>query len=371
MDINKKAPHLPPIQPAEPKRKAGSVPALLLLVFFALLSGATAALLVLSYYPDIVGLRFPYDVTQPLITVADKTPSNAGVEARVTEQSVLTLFSASSKNARSSVSWFSKEKSLGSAVLLTEDGWALTTSDLGERILDVVATDYQGRIYTVERSTIDRQSGFAFIKVSASGMPVIPLSTKNKVSLSDTVFSVSGGAFFAHTIVPHDYDMSLPLRSDRPRRFVGISDAPAVRSGSPLFDIDGSLVGVVQKQKNQTVLIPIAAVRSVVKDAIAGDQPLQSEAYISYISMPDVIPLKLPQSAPRVGSYVVGVGATRAGVPLPALRVSDIIVAVNDEPISARADLTMLLSRMRPAQEVLLSVFRDGQYIRIPMIVSL
>ena len=347
------------------------MPVLLLLVFTALLSGATAALLVLSYYPDIVGFRFPYEVPQPYVTGVDKTPSDAGVEARVAEQSVLTLFSGSSRESARGVSWLPKGRALGQAVLLTEDGWALTSAKVGSRIIDVVATDYQGNSYPIQQAVVDSQSGFAFIKIDGSGMSVVPLSTKNSFFPADSVFSVAQGAFFTHTLLPSVYDARVPLRSDLPRRFGQLDDAAHLNSGAPIFAIDGSLAGVANVDSETVSVVPISSVRSIVKNAIASEPVAKAQAYISYVSMPDVVPADLHEQAPRVGAYVVSVGRSAASVPLPALRVSDIIVAVNDEPVSARADLALLMLRMRPAQEVLLSVFRDGQYVRIPMIVSL
>ncbi len=364
------APHLPPKQPKRKSNIAGSVPALLLLVFTGLLAGATAALMVLSYYPDIVGFRFPYEINQPQLKSTLKTPSDAGVQARVTQQSILNIFSASARVSRGGVSWLPKQKALGQAVLLTEDGWALSSAAVGLRSIDVIATDDQGSVYPVEKTVVDAQSGFAFIKIDVGGMSAVPLSTKNNFFPADNVFSITDGVFFSHTLLPSVYDSNRPLRSDSITRFPALGGADYLPEGAPLFALDGSLAGVVNTKAAQVSMVPISAVRSVVKDVIAGDGLADAQAYISYISMPDVVPAQLSAQSPRAGAYVVGVGRTSTAVPLPALRVSDIIVAVNDEPVTGRADLALLLSRMRPAQEVLLSVFRDGQYIRIPIIVS-
>ncbi len=348
-------------------------------IFFVLIvglaAGATAALVVLAWYPSIIGVGSGRTVTTNPSVFTPRTPPSvdSGRLARTIEQSTMRIYRASDAVRILGVELYPTETAVGRAAIITADGWLLTTSAVAQASTDVRVLDERGRVYRVEKQVRDSMTGLSFIKIAATGLSVAPVADREVPTIGAFVYGGSGGAVTIHAVGPSVYNQREPLSSDHVIRLLSVADTAAIQEGAPLFTSQGLLLGIAHRIENTTVLVPVTAVRRLFDDIFAGKIIAAPFVRITYVFLPDVVPALVgaDQQAPRIGAYVLRV--QRAGGyrgPLPSIEQGDIITAVNDEPVTQHETLTLLLARLRPVKDVLVTVYRNGEQIRVPVVLG-
>ncbi|MEK7102238.1 MAG: S1C family serine protease, partial [Patescibacteria group bacterium] len=321
-------------------------------LMIALAAGATAALMVLAWYPSIIGVGSGRTlITNPPVFTTRTPPSvDSGRLARAIEQSTVRVYRASDAARILGVELYPTETAVGRAAIITADGWLLTTSAVAQASTDLRILDERGRVYRMEKQVRDVMTGLSFIKIAADGLPVAPVADREVPTIGAFVYGGSGGAVTTHAIGPAVYNQREPLSNDRMTRFLSVASAAAIAEGAPLFTPQGLLLGIVHRAGDATVVLPVTAVRRLFDDVFAGKTIAAPLVRITYVLLPDVVPTSVgaDQQAPRVGAYVLRVQrATGYRGPLPSLEQGDIITAVNDEPITQHETLALLLARLR------------------------
>jgi S1-C subfamily serine protease len=156
------------------------------------------------------------------------------------------------------------------------------------------------------------------------------------------------------------------------QRFRRVEVGYELSAGTPLFDHEGVLTGIAARRSAEMIIVPISAIRSLLPDVFSQEAVPTDALRIQYLMMPDVLPLNLaddPQ-APQRGAYIVSVERLSSGAVLPSLERGDIIIAVNEQPLTSSEDLSLAFAKFRPQKEALLTVYRDAQQIRVPVVLS-
>lgn len=371
------APHLPP-QTSSIAWRARLMFArtLIVVLIIALAAGATAALVVLAWYPEIIGTgREP--AFSPTGGTARSPSFDAGTLTQTIERATVGIYRAGDSVRRLNVTFYPRETAVGWGVFLTDDGWLLTTKDVTRAASDLRVIDSRGLVFTVERVAHDPVTGLSFMKIAGNGFTEVPVAERDPVSTGATVYSIDGvSSLISFTVGSPDYNRSEPLVTGELTRLLRLEGA-RVPEGAPLFNAQGFLVGIAHHRNAQaaptTVVIPAVAARSIF-DRIFSESALPATAVrITYLMIPDVLPgdLGTDREAPRLGAQVLRVqrSSTYRGS-LPTLEQRDIITAVNDEPVTTRETLALLLARIRPAKDALFTVYRAGEYLRIPVVLS-
>lgn len=367
------APHLPP---KTNSLKWHSRWIFIRFIFFVLLvalaAGATAAFVVLAWYPNIIGIGMnPRPVVAPTVTLrASPSPDVANL-ARTMEQTTMYVYRASDRTRMSGVEFYGTENAVGRAVALTADGWLLTTGAVVQASTDLRVVGGRGTAYRITKEVRDPVTGLSFIKIDGANLSAVPVADRTVPKPGTVVYRGATGAVHPHVVGRAVYNQREPLTSDQLSRLFSLADAADVPEGSPLFTDQGLLVGVAHKAAGQTMIVPVLAVQRLFETVFGGNTIAPQNIRISYVLMPDVMPSALandPQ-APRLGAYVLSVTRQpRYRGPLPSIAQGDIITAVNDEPVTQHETLTLLLARLRPAKEAVLTVYRNGEHIRVPVI---
>jgi len=331
---------------------------------------------VLAWYPEIIGTgRSPAlsgtgGVTRP-------ASFDAGALTETIERGTIGIYRAGDSVRRLNVTFYPRESAVGWGVFLTDDGWILTTKEVTRAASDLRVIDARGVAYTVERTTHDPVTGLSFMKITGNGFAEVPVAEQSSSGTGTTLYSIdSGSSLLSFTVGSPDYNRSEPLVTGELTRLLRLEGA-RVAEGAPLFNAQGFLVGIAHHRNAQTVpatvIIPASAARSIF-DRVFSESALPATAVrITYIMIPDVIPsdLGIDREAPRLGAQVLRVqrSSTYRGS-LPTLAERDIITAVNDEPVTTRETLAFLLARIRPAKDALFTVYRAGDYLRIPVVLG-
>jgi serine protease Do/serine protease DegQ len=270
----------------------------------------------------------------------------------------------------------SKEKGLGSGVIVSPDGYILTNNHVveGADELNVLLTDE--RDLKAKVIGTDPKTDIAIIKIEAENLPVAVLADSDKLRVGDVVFAIGNPLEVGQTV-------TMGIVSAKNRRSVHILDDihgyqdfiqtdAAINmgnSGGALVDAKGRLVGI-----NSAILspssgnigigftIPINLAASIMRSLI--ETGTVSRGYLGISLDPNPVTaelieqLGLPKETKGVvvSDVVPGSPAEKAGLKRP-----DFVVSINDHVISSVEELRLTVAQMPPGSVAKVKLVRDGQ----------
>ncbi|MEM7546067.1 MAG: trypsin-like peptidase domain-containing protein [Pseudomonadota bacterium] len=266
------------------------------------------------------------------------------------------------------------QNSLGSGVILTEDGFVVTNNHVvgGADEVRVVLADK--REYEADIVFTDAQSDLAILRLSdASGLPVLPLRDSDTLEVGDLALAI-GNPFGVGQTVTSGIISALARTSGKPRRGqIGgyfIQTDAAVNpgnSGGALVDMAGQLMGV-----NTAILsrsggsngigfaIPANLVKTALQSALAGETTLQRPwAGIIGQNVTSDIAEGLGLTTPSG----VAIADIHPQSPLKAagLQTGDVIVSFEGQPVGAIEELVFRMTAMGIGGEADIEYLRQGE----------
>jgi len=291
---------------------------------------------------------------------------------------------AEESESTSASSLLSRQRSTGSGVILTRDGYIVTNNHVvqGARKIEVRFAS-ESRANSRESTVIaklvgtDRDSDLAVIKVERIDLPVLDLGNSNDLKQGQLVMafgnplglegSASMGIVSSVARRLHPEDAMVYVQTDAPIN-------PG-NSGGPLVDTEGRVVGIntlifTQSGGSEGIgfAIPSNAVRNVY-DQIRKDGHVHRGqiGIVAQTVTPQMAKgLRLPQDWGVVASDVLPDGpADKAG-----LKVCDIILELNGSTMEDAPQLETAIHRLKLSDLVKVTVLREGQKIdyTIPVI---
>jgi serine protease Do len=175
-------------------------------------------------------------------------------------QIVVTGYGALEENNRGQTALITREKAIGSGVIVDPDGYIMTNAHVVEgaqRIhvaLPSPAVDYPDRMMPVGKQRIvearlvglHRETDLALLKVDQTGLPTLSLGSRRPVHQGQLVFAM-GSPEGLENSVTMGVVSSVARQADPSRPMVYIqTDAPINpgNSGGPLVDTEGYVVGI-------------------------------------------------------------------------------------------------------------------------------
>jgi serine protease DegS len=261
------------------------------------------------------------------------------------------------------------ERSLGSGVIMRDDGYILTNNHVidGADAIQVLLSD--GRSAAAQVVGRDRTTDLAALRINLDNLSAITLADSDRLSVGDIVLAIGNPLGFGHSVT-QGIVSGLGRFGMNPGTYEGFIQTDAVihagNSGGALVDVDGALVGInsliytsSEGSASGTLGIGISlAIPSKFAEFVMGDLIRYGQVIRGWLG---VQVEQLPASTPREGTRLLvravapGGPAERAG-----LRAGDVITHFNDEAIGD-VRLTMYeISLLRPGDRLLMSVARDG-----------
>jgi len=340
---------------------------------FGLASGAVGTLLALAYW-------WPLPVTGP--TGLALRPASRAVEepvewATVRQEAMgraaAVIYPTGTGGSGNLAGAFLPAAAVGAGAVLTSDGWiisqdAVLAGGTATRLTAVV----DGRSFPVRAAVRDSWSGGVFLKVDGLNLPVVSFGDDSSLKLGDRLYA-------------HD-----PIRGLRPLTVIGKGDRPAETwddfiqsseryqdvwhlsgegplSGAAVMDSSGLMVGFFEGNSAGAALVPLSGfyrqISTILRDG-AVFRPYLGIRYVDLSRRSDG-----GAGTPPRGAMIAAPGGNRPAVDRrsPAetagFRAGDVILAVNDEEISAKRPLSDLLSEYDPGAVVSI-LYRRGRLER-------
>jgi len=261
------------------------------------------------------------------------------------------------------------ERSLGSGVIFSRDGYIVTNNHVVEKATDVRIFQANQREYKARVIGTDPRIDIAVLKVDATNLPALPIGDSSKVRIGEFVLAVGDPFGVGQTV-------TMGIVSATGRGGFGIEDIEdfiqtdaAVNpgnSGGALVNVRGELIGINTailsgSGGNQGIgfAIPVNMARAVVEQILKTGRIVRG--WLGIVIQP-VTPtvaktFGLP-GEPRgalIGDLAPNGPASQAGI-----QRGDIILEVNGQPIHESRDLQLKLNTMSPGSQVAMKLFRNG-----------
>ena len=263
-----------------------------------------------------------------------------------------------------------ERQSLGSGVIVDADkGYVLTNNHVIEHADEITVTLRDGRSFKAEVVGTDPEADLAVLRIEAENLRAVPFGDSDVLEVGDFVVAIGNPFGLGQTVTSG-------IVSALGRSGLGIegyedfiqTDASINpgNSGGALVDLDGRLVGI-----NTAIVapgggnvgigfaIPVNMARQIMEQLIEYGEVRRGQlgVLIQDVTpeLAEALDLETHQGA-VVAQVMEDSPAARAG-----LRVGDVIVAVNGEPVKNAAQLRNRIGLLRVGSRVTLEVIRDGR----------
>jgi serine protease Do len=265
------------------------------------------------------------------------------------------------------------QKSLGSGVIVSGDGYILTNNHVvdGADKLTVVLGDKKTHI--AKTIGTDPQSDLAVIRIEAKDLPAASIGNSDGVRVGQWVIAVGNPFQLMHTVTAGIIsakgrsDVGLATYEDFFQTDASINPG---NSGGALADLDGNVIGIntaIASPSGGNIgigfAIPINMAKAIMDQLITKGKVSRGYLGVTPQDIDEDLAkaLKLSDSSGAlVADVAPGGPADRAG-----LKSGDAVVGFNGSPVADSTSLRRLVAQAAPGSPVTLRVIRDGKSIEL------
>lgn len=261
-----------------------------------------------------------------------------------------------------------REKSLGSGVIVSPEGYILTNNHVVDGATQVKVTLSDKREFDAKIIGTDPKTDVAVLKINAPDLKPITIGDSSKVQVGDTALAIGDPFGVGQTVTSG-------IISATGRGNLGIedyedfiqTDAPINpgNSGGALINDRGELVGIntailTHSEGSEGIgfAVPANLARQVMNEILTNGKVVRAYMGILPQDMTTDMAKAFNEKQPRgvvIGDVTPDSPAQHAG-----LQRGDILLEVNGKSVTSANQLRMSISMMEPGTDVKLKVLRDG-----------
>jgi serine protease Do len=261
-----------------------------------------------------------------------------------------------------------REKSLGSGVIVSPEGYIVTNNHVVDGATEVKVTLSDKHEYDAKIIGTDPKTDIAVLKIDAPNLKPVTLGDSSKVEVGDTALAIGDPFGVGQTV-------TRGIISATGRGNLGIedyedfiqTDAPINpgNSGGALINDRGELVGIntailTHSEGSEGIgfAVPVNLAREVMDQILKNGKVVR--AYMGILPQ-DMTPDMAKAFGQKEARGVV-VGDVTANSPAQhgGVQRGDILLEVNGKPVANANELRMTISMMQPGTDLKLKVLRDG-----------
>lgn len=271
-------------------------------------------------------------------------------------------------------------ESRGSGLILTDDGYIVTTLDTAASADGLVVMTQEGTLYAVDSVITDPASDFAFLKIKGSGLATVGFANLESVPSTTDVLLVELDAPHRAPLVSKSSVVSPAYQlmetgqdsvqsSDRYAWKVLLNDDSShFFDRAVAFTLDRKALGLVAVDGARTYAVPFDEVTSVLDQVLGIGELSRPSLGVRYLNVATTagLPRELVGSLTEGAlvysddegerpSIIPGSPAQKAG-----LQKGDVITAINGQVINPDDELARLILSYRVGEVITLSITREG-----------
>ncbi len=267
-----------------------------------------------------------------------------------------------------------KQRGLGSGVIISADGYIITNNHVVEEADELKVLLNDDREFTAKLIGTDPKTDVAVIKIDVENLPAATLADSSKLRVGDIVFAIGNPLGVGQTVT-----MGIVSATNRHVRILEevagyedfIQTDAAINqgnSGGALIDARGRLVGINSaiistSQGNIGIgfAIPINLASSIMHSLI--DTGTVTRGYLGVST--DTLNADMAESfglkREAKGVIITDLNPADGPAAKAGLKSEDIIVAINDKPVTSRDDLRLVVAQTPPDTKIVVKFIRDGK----------
>ncbi len=272
-----------------------------------------------------------------------------------------------------------REQSLGSGVIVSENGYILTNNHVVANADEVkVGLSDNQTVYTANVIGTDPQTDIAVLKVEAKELPAITLTDSDKVEVGDVVLALGNPFGIGQTV-------TMGIISAKGRGGMGIVDYEDFiqtdasinpgNSGGALVDAAGRLVGINTAilsgtGGNQGVgfAVPSNLARFVLERIIDGGKV--NRGHLGVLVQPITPELARKFDLPGNTGALVGDVTPDSPADEAGIRAGDVLVEFDGRKIADSRQLRLLAAQSPPGTSVSIKLLRGGKVETVAITLS-
>ncbi len=269
------------------------------------------------------------------------------------------------------------QQGMGSGFIIGADGTILTNAHVVNKADEVTVKLSDKREFKAKVVGTDPQTDIAVLKIDAQNLPTVTLGDSKSVQVGEWVVAIGSPFGFENTVtagIVSATSRSLPEGTYVPFIQTDVAVNPG-NSGGPLFNMSGEVIGINSQIYSRTggyqglsFAIPIDVAVNVKEQLVQHGKVTRGRIGVTIQevnqSLADSFGLDKPRGA-LVSSVDQSGPAARAGI-----RVGDVILSVNGEPVARSAELPPQVARLTPGSEAKFEVWRNGNKHMVSVIVA-
>lgn len=262
-----------------------------------------------------------------------------------------------------------QEMGLGSGVIVSDNGYILTSNHVIEGADEVKVETSSGREYVAKVIGTDPPTDTAVLKIEGENFPAITIGNSDALEVGDVCLAIGNPFGLGQTV-------TMGIVSATKRRGLRITEYDDFiqtdasinmgNSGGALIDAEGRLIGINTAILSRTggnmgvgFAVPINMARGIMERLTTfgkvsrgflgvGIQPVDPDLQKQF-NLPDL-------SGALVTGFTPGSPAEKAG-----MKAGDVITEVNETKVADSQHLRLMISQLNPDTDVNLKVLRDGK----------
>jgi serine protease Do len=282
-------------------------------------------------------------------------------------------------------------RSGGSGFIVSDDGYILTNDHVVSGASEITVWTRDRRSFPAELVGTDPTTDVAVIRINQSDLPTLPFGNSEEIRVGEWILAV-GNPGFGGGATQLDYTVTAGIISalGRPlqllsqelardpefgREAAGFAIEDFIQtdavinpgnSGGPMVNLRGQVVGINSAIASQTgyyqgygFAIPVNLARRVMEDLI--EYGVVRRPWMG-VSMNNITPEDAEYyGLPEVRGALIQAVTDGSPAEDAGLRMGDVIMSVDGEPVSTSSNLQNKIAQHRPGERVTVTVFRDGR----------
>jgi serine protease Do len=255
----------------------------------------------------------------------------------------------------------------GSGFIVSADGIILTNAHVvnGADEVNVKLTDK--REYKAKVLGLDKTSDVAVLKIDAKNLPTVSIGSAAQTRVGEWVLAIGSPFGFENSAsagIVSAKSRALPDGSYVPFIQTDVAVNPG-NSGGPLFNMNGEVIGINSQIYSRSggyqgisFAIPIDLAMNIEQQIVSTGKVQRGRLGVTAQELNQALAESFGLGSPNgalVSSVEKGGPAASAG-----LQTGDVILSLDNKPISGSAELAASVSTLKPGQQVQLKIWRQG-----------
>lgn len=268
------------------------------------------------------------------------------------------------------------ERSLGSGVIISPEGYLLTNNHVIDGADEIVVLLLDGREALATVTGTDPDSDLAVLKIDIPDLSIITIGDPSNAKVGDVVLAIGNPYGFGQTVTQGiisaagRYGLGLSRYEDYLQTDAAINFG---NSGGALVDADGKLLGINTAIYNNSEGIGLATPADLAL-RIMSDLVMHGRVIRGWLGIDEATALSPELAAanglPNGNAIIIAKTTPSGPADQAGIIVGDIITSIADQPVGDGHAAVNLIAAIRPGETAAIDIMRNGLPLRINTVIG-